>query len=82
MFICFWVLLFIIQSKIVSLIRIDNLVSGVDCFWLLLSLCSILGPKKLTRSGILGYGVDLFQSFSNLLFVIRIFVLVLVQSEA
>jgi hypothetical protein len=36
----------------------------------------------LTRSGILGYGVDLFQSFSNLLFVIRIFVLVLVQSEA
>jgi hypothetical protein len=81
MFMCFCILLFNIQSKIVSLIRSDILVSGVVCFWLLLFM---LHPstKSLTLRCILGYGVDLFQGFANLLFMIRILVLVQVQFEA
>lgn len=72
-------LLFIIQNKIVSLTRSDILVSGVDCSWLLLFMlhprtkrgfakCNL---RSLTLSGILGYGVDLFQGFAILLFDIR-----------
>lgn len=81
MFMCFCILLFNIQSKIVSLFRSDILVSGVVCFWLLLFM---LHPstKSLTLSCILGYGIDLFQGFANLLFMIRILVLVLVQFES
>jgi hypothetical protein len=81
MFMCFCILLFNIQSKIVSLIRSDILVSGVVCFWLLLFM---LHPstKSLTLRCILGYGVDLFPGFANLLFMIRILVLVQVQFEA